>query len=55
MFHLATFAYNYFFKEIGTALSEQLPSYDKDPELKRVALKHLGLILQKASKKDFIK
>ena len=40
--------------KIGEALSEQLPSYANDPELKANALKQLGLVLQKLSHKSFI-
>lgn len=41
--------------QLGEYLSQQIPLYNSDPELKRVALKLLGLILQKLNHKEFIK
>eukprot|EP01104_Vermistella_antarctica_P007673 TRINITY_DN1880_c0_g3_i1.p1 TRINITY_DN1880_c0_g3~~TRINITY_DN1880_c0_g3_i1.p1 ORF type:complete len:1673 (+),score=516.54 TRINITY_DN1880_c0_g3_i1:168-5186(+) len=40
---------------LAEALSNQLDFYKTLPELKRVALKHMGLILQKITKKEFIR
>eukprot|EP01094_Clydonella_sp_ATCC50884_P016628 TRINITY_DN2764_c0_g1_i4.p1 TRINITY_DN2764_c0_g1~~TRINITY_DN2764_c0_g1_i4.p1 ORF type:complete len:993 (-),score=383.24 TRINITY_DN2764_c0_g1_i4:263-3241(-) len=40
---------------LAEALCDQLPSYGSDAELCRSALKHLGVILQKSTKKDMIR
>jgi len=40
---------------IGENLSQQLEFYKGQPNLKKCALKHMGLILQKMNRKEFIK
>ena len=40
---------------LGEELSLQLPDYNDDPEMKKNALKQLGLILQKLNHKEFIR
>jgi len=41
--------------KVGEALVEQFPLYRRDPELKKSAYKHLGIILQLVSHKEFIR
>ena len=41
--------------KVGEALVEQFPLYKNDPELKKSAYKHLGMILQLVSHKEFIR
>jgi len=40
--------------QLGDALFTQLPTYETDPELKKTCYKHLGLVIQKLTKKDYI-
>jgi len=40
--------------QLGDALFNQLPTYEADPELKKTCYKHLGLVIQKLTKKDYI-
>ncbi|KAL6063739.1 HEAT repeat domain containing protein [Balamuthia mandrillaris] len=40
---------------LGNALETQLSSYNQDPELKKACILHMGLVLQKLTKKDFIR
>lgn len=40
---------------LGSALSDQLDFYKRDPELKKAAYKQLGLIMQKSGHKEFIR
>ncbi len=42
-------------KTLGVQYTEQLQVYDNDPELKRLCMKHLGLVLQKTEEKRFIR
>lgn len=42
-------------KTLGDQYSQQLELYKGEVELKKCALKHLGLVLQKLNHKDFIK
>ena len=41
--------------QYGEQLAKQLELYKNETDLKRVAFKHLGLVLQKSTNKDFIK
>lgn len=40
---------------LGEGLAKQIESYQGDPDVKRIAFKHLGLILQKSNHKEFIR
>eukprot|EP00026_Physarum_polycephalum_P000352 Phypoly_transcript_00352.p1 GENE.Phypoly_transcript_00352~~Phypoly_transcript_00352.p1 ORF type:complete len:1660 (+),score=332.46 Phypoly_transcript_00352:97-5076(+) len=40
---------------LGTAMVDQIPYYNKDPELKKSAFKLLGMIMQKSGHKEFIR
>ena len=40
--------------QLGDALFNQLPTYEQDAELKKSCYKHLGLVIQKLTKKDYI-
>jgi hypothetical protein len=41
--------------QLGEHLAQQFPLYNQDPELKRVAMKQLGLVLQKSTHKEFLR
>jgi hypothetical protein len=42
-------------KNLGVQYTEQLAVYESDADLKRVCMKHLGLVLQKTDEKRFIR
>lgn len=42
-------------RTLGQFYTEQLDVYENDPELKRLCMKHLGLVLQKTEEKRFIR
>ncbi len=42
-------------RNLGVQYTEQLSVYDGEPEMKRLCMKHLGLVLQKTDEKRFIR
>lgn len=40
---------------LGDSIAKQFDLYNDDPEMKRIAFKHLGLVLQKSNHKESIK
>jgi hypothetical protein len=42
-------------RNLGVQYTEQLSVYDGEPDMKRLCMKHLGLVLQKTDEKRFIR